>query len=257
METQTTMIDPWDLKADDSRVEDSLPTFVIFCEDEWSEYLYFKMLETNFIKVNVINKQKSMMDNVLNAITYCKDNSLLAEDEGGAYKLSNDGLYIWCVYDRDIEDDPTKHTKGNTEFDEAIKTAGTNGIRVAWSIDAFELWVLLHVQDVDPEDMKYANRDHYYDLLTDFFKKLPNPNEDLKKALAHASFSYKKDLKHKNNFKYIVAPVMGENIQIAIERAKHLYQHHNSKVHHHQRVPSTLVYLLVEELLAIGTPHGE
>ena len=246
------MTNPWDLKADDSRIEDSLPTFIIFCEDEWSEYLYFKMFETNNIKVNVINKQKSMMDNVLNAITYCKENNLLLPDENGLYMLDYEDLHVWCVYDRDLEDNNNLHLKGNTEFDESIATAGTKGIRVAWSIDAFELWVLLHFIDVDPTNPNNGNRDYYYELLTNIFKAWPDPNDDLNKALIHASFGYKKDLKQKNNFKDIVRPIMASNTQIAINRAKALDQYHVDKQYHHQKSPSTKVYLLVEELIAKG-----
>ena len=52
------MEEPWNLKEDDSRTADSLPTFVIFCEDEVSESTYLKYFETSLIKVNLIERQK-------------------------------------------------------------------------------------------------------------------------------------------------------------------------------------------------------
>jgi len=249
------MQDPWELKSDDQRVEDSLPTFVIFCEDEVSEYLYFKFFETNKIKINIIGNQKSMMDNVINAITYCKENNLLASNDEQD-KLSTDFLQVWCVYDRDFEDDVNKNRKGNTEFDESINTASNKGFKIAWSIDAFELWVLLHFEDIDNEQ-DYTKRTVYYDKLTDIFKTLPDPNVDLQKALVHASFGYKKDLKQKNNFRDIVRPLMVVNTHLAIERAKVLESQHADKAYHHQKAPCTLVYKLVQELLSIGQKELE
>ena len=40
------MSDPWELKKDDTRHSDTLPTFIIFCEDTVSEPIYFKFFET-------------------------------------------------------------------------------------------------------------------------------------------------------------------------------------------------------------------
>ena len=82
----TIMSNAWDLKADDNRTSDSLYTFVIFCEDEISEYHYFKWFETSLIKVNVIRKQKSMLTNIKKAITYCTENGILV-NKGNKYEL--------------------------------------------------------------------------------------------------------------------------------------------------------------------------
>ena len=49
---------PWEIKVDDTRELNNLYTFIIFCEDEVSEYIYFKWFETSLIKINIINKQK-------------------------------------------------------------------------------------------------------------------------------------------------------------------------------------------------------
>ena len=63
--------------------------------------------------------------------------------------LTEEKTRIWCVYDRDKEETPAKLSKGNISFDESIKTANSNGIKVAWSNDAFELWILLHFEEID------------------------------------------------------------------------------------------------------------
>lgn len=245
------MSNPWELKVDDSRKEDSLITFIIFCEDEVSEELYFKYFETEKIKVNVIKNQKSMMDNVINAITYCKENNLMVQGLNGLV-LENKDLQVWCVYDRDIENDTTKNARGNTEFDEAIETASSKGIQVAWSNDDFELWILLHFEDVNPADLRYQKRVHYYDLLTNMFKSIADPSEDLQKVLRHATFGYKKDMKHRNNFKDIIHPMIIPNTMLAIERAKQLEIKHAAVEYNHQKVPCTQIYKLVEALLDKG-----
>ena len=157
------MNEPWNLKTDSSRTVDSLPTFIIFCEDENSEPIYFKYFETELIKVNVIQDQKSKLDSIVNAVCHCQDNGLLDSAKPDS-TINNLETFVWCVYDRDKENNPSQIQKGNISFDEAIAVAETKGIQTAWSNDSFELWVLLHFKEVDLNE-KYCNRDLYYDEL--------------------------------------------------------------------------------------------
>lgn len=57
-----------------------------------------------------------------------------------ALKSRNRHTYsqVWVVIDKDLFND----------FDEAIKKAENEGLSVAWSNQSFELWYLLHFQDV-------------------------------------------------------------------------------------------------------------
>jgi hypothetical protein len=48
---------------------------------------------------------------------------------------------VWCVFDRD--------SNPAVQFNAAIDLAKRNGIRVAYSNQAFELWYLLHFQYLD------------------------------------------------------------------------------------------------------------
>jgi hypothetical protein len=242
---------PWELKTDDSRELDNLYTFIIFCEDEVSEYIYFKWFETSSIKINIINKQKSMMSNVLKALSYCEKNQFLIQEEG-KYILEADGIEVWCVYDRDIENNDELIQEKNIEFNLSISTAAQTGINVAWSNDAFELWILLHFKEIDPSDLDTIERKYYYDELTQIFKDLPDPNIDLQKTLVHASFNYKKDLKQKNNFKNIVRPIILPKTEIAIKRAKDLVEYHSDKENHSDKKPCTLVFKLIESIIEKG-----
>lgn len=247
------MSEPWNLRTEDLRQADSLPNFIIFCEDEVSEPIYFKYFETPTIKVNPIKNQKSKTDNVLKAICHCKDHGLM-ECKDGLFYLQGENTQVWCVFDRDIEDTAAKTQLGNTGFDESIKTAISNKFKVAWSNDSFELWILLHFEDVDLSNVNYKNRNTYYDRLTEIFKALPSPNEDLIKVLKYSNYSYKANLKSENNFRSIVRNEIVGKTNDAIKRAIVLEAHHNSsKIPDHEKSPCTLVHHLVEELLRLGS----
>ena len=59
-----------------------------------------------------------------------------------AIRLKNKNNYdrVWAVFDKD--DFPAK------DFNKAIEMAQNNGVEVAWSNEAFELWYLYHFQNV-------------------------------------------------------------------------------------------------------------
>lgn len=245
------MSNAWDLKVDDKRSADSLFTFVIFCEDEISEYYYFKWFESPLIKVNVIRRQKSMLANIKKAITYCSENGILAYN-GDAYKLEESGIELWCVFDRDIESNPLEIAEKDNEFNLSLSLAEKSDINVAWSNDAFELWILLHLMEINPSLEEAKRRTYYYHLLTEYFRNKSDPNPDLTKAIAHATFSYKRDLKSKNNFINIVRTEILPNTRIAIERSTALFEIHKSKVNHYEKKPCTSVHNLVISLLDKG-----
>lgn len=246
------MSNPWDIKTDDSRESDLRPVFIIFCEDEVSEPIYFESFRTSKIEVNAIRNQRSKIDNVVKAIDYCKQNSLMEVNDEELH-FNKEDIQIWCVFDRDIEDSDLEIRKQNILFDESVTIANTKGFNVAWSNDAFELWILLHFEDVDVTDEKYKNRKAYYDRLTEILKALPNPNSELVKALKHDSFYYKKDFKSANNFKQIIIPEIVGKTSTAIENAKRIEAHFADKnILNHKKAPCTLVHHLVEELIRLG-----
>jgi hypothetical protein len=244
------MSNPWDIKSDDSRSSDSLPVFIIFCEDEVSEPVYFKHFETDKFKINPIPNQKSMMTNVVNAISHCKDYGLI-ELIDGTPTIKEEKVEVWCVYDRDKEVAEKRIKEGDILFDEAIETARRNGINVAWSNDAFELWILLHFEDIDPTIIDTKFRIYYYDRLTDIFNNLNNPNEDLVKALAYSGFNYKQSLKSQTNFRNIVRPELLTNTSKAIKRAVSLEKNF-SLVEKSEAAPCTMVHHLVQKLIEVG-----
>lgn len=242
-------INPWDLRTDEKRSADCITTFIIFCEDSVSEKIYFSSFQTDKLKINAIGNQKSGLNNVLKAIVHCRQNELFGDNEC----INGDGLQVWCVFDRDYCNNPYTKDINDVGFDESLDMACKHNINVAWSNDCFELWVLLHYEDVNADTPILRNA--YYDRLTSIMKNDSNPNESLKKALVHSTFSYKKDLKQKNNFKDIILPVLQdkEKRTAAIQRAEYLEEHFSARsVSPHDKCPCTMVHKLVNELIALG-----
>jgi hypothetical protein len=131
--------------------------------------------------------------------------------------------------------------------------AKSKGFNVAWSNDAFELWILLHFEDIDLNNNQCNDRKMYYDRLTEIFKNIANPNDDLVKILKHETFNYKQDLKREKKFKSIVRNEIIGKTMVAVGKAKELEKIHNSSSKpNHEKAPFTTVHHLVEELIRLG-----
>jgi RloB-like protein len=114
--------------------------FLIVCEGEETEPNYFKCFRVpKDVKMYIkgIGKSPSQI------IEYAKQ-----------YSEDDEYDQIWCVFDRD-------DWKEN-EFNKALKDAKTQGFKVAYSNEAFELWYLLHFQYIDTA----IPRSEYKDKLT-------------------------------------------------------------------------------------------
>lgn len=245
-------MEPWKYKEDDDRTEDGLILFLLFCEDEVSEPVYFKFFETPKIKVNTIGKQRSKMEHVIKALTHCYEENYMETKEGEDC-LKPEFTQVWCIFDRDDSGIQAQQGAEATSFNESIIMAERRGLKVAWSNDAFELWVLLHFEDVD-----FQNGDHrrsfYYDRLTQIFKDMPDKSPELQKMLEYPKINYKDDFKREKHFRNVVRPCLIPLTERAIERAAALEQLNlaNPGKRYHERIPCTMVHMLVQELLAVG-----
>ena len=189
---------------DTNRKDKTRKRFFIVCEGEKTEPNYFKKFSVD------VDIQLSKGEG--------KDTKSLVEK---AIKLKN-GLKsdernrVWCVFDRD-KNDQNPHDAQN--FNAAITLAQTNGIKVAYSNDAFELWYLLHF--------------HYYNTAI----SRQDYQNRLTKLLGH---------KYEKNSKTIYEELKDKQ-QDAIKHAKRLLQEYEPSNPESDN-PSTTVHLLVEEL---------
>lgn len=143
-----------------------------------------------------------------------------------AITLKNKNNYdrVWAVFDKD--DFPPK------DFNEAITMGVNNGIEVAWSNEAFELWYLYHFQNVTTG----VSRKDYEEKIS---------------AAVNASTKYKSKKKYKyaknDPNSYEIMTTYG-SMDSALRYAKTKHLEYNDLRYANQN-PCTTVYQLVNQLL--------
>jgi hypothetical protein len=236
-------MEPWQIKTDDEREADSRSTFIIFCEDGAVEPAYFSLFKSEKLQISAFGGKNQHHAQVDYATEYFRKNDLLElNDEGIEILKIDEGAQVWCVFDRDKNENDGK----DTAFNDSIHNAGLKGIRTAWSNDDFELWVLLHFEKVNPEDSDYHHRKKYYSRLTEILKEIA-PEEPV---FQNSRFDYYDTMKSKKRFLEITYQYMKHKINDAIERAKELENYHSQSIKPpHLQCPCTKVHLLVQELM--------
>ncbi|SFD25127.1 RloB family protein [Clostridium uliginosum] len=126
---------------------------------------------------------------------------------------------VWVVFDKDE----------NIDFDEAIALAIKEDLHVAWSNECFELWLLLHFQDLKSA----IGRNDYYSKLTNHFKD-KNINNG----------KYDKNI-------YNIFDITSLYVDTAIKRSNSLLEDHRcDKIFSPNKMnPATKVQDLVAELI--------
>jgi len=134
-ERQSKKIHPGELKGLSMR-----QSFLIFCEGP-TEGGYFSSFK---IKTKVLRGG--------NALKIIEEAIIQKEKE--TKKVDQ----YWAVFDKD--ETPSK------DFDQAIKLALSKNIKVAWSNQAFELWIILHYQEL----FSSCDRRRYKEILCKYIK---------------------------------------------------------------------------------------
>jgi hypothetical protein len=172
---------------------------LIVCEGEKTEPLYFESfgIPISFVKVHGAG---------MNTISVVEEAIRLRAENPEKYEI------VWCVFDRD--------SFAAQRFNEAIDLAKRNGINVAYTNEAFELWYLLHFD--------YHNtgisRSQYEEKLTENLGRKYEKND----GTMYSELIDKQD--------------------IAIKYAKNLLKSHGKNHNPEKDNPSTTVHLLVELL---------
>jgi len=173
------------------------PLILIVCEGARTEPNYFKSFRVSTAIVKIAGMGSNTLSLVRQALALKKENSY---DQ------------VWVVFDRD------EHRLQN--FNEAFELAQKNGIQIAYSNQAFELWYLLHF--------------HYFNTAIsrqDYIMKL---NDLLR---------YKYQKNDRNMYDSLL-----DKQQTAIQNAKKLLLAHGIECKPAAADPSTTVFLLVEML---------
>lgn len=197
---------PWEKSAKLLRKENNrgLPKEVILivCEGTNTEPIYFKNYEREISSVNIEIRGtgRSTLSIVKRAIE-------LKEE---AIKNKDIIDQIWCVFDRD------DHSADS--FQSAFTLAKQHSIKIAYSIECFELWYILHFEFLNCA----ISRTQYNRKISKYIGQKYNKSLDL----------FNKLMPHQ---------------KIAIKNAKRLlkiYEHEDN----YKNNPSTTVFQLVKEL---------
>lgn len=244
--------EPWDLKPGDERVADSLNTFIIFCEDEHHEKLYFQSFEERVpnLKINAVPNLRAKKLNLIATIQIGVQKGLIGFENGNYCILDGVTEHLWCVYDRDMENpnwaDIPDHN--HLDFDTAIITAQGSGLKVAWSNDVFEMWLLLHFEPIPQGEILHRN--YIYDRLTHIFKYEVPHDAEMAELTANETFNYKSNMKRRERFINQVIPLLHPRTETAIANAALLEAAFGDAVPFHRRNPCTMVHHLVQEILS-------
>lgn len=194
--------------------EEKEKTFLIICEGENTEPEYFKSFPVKTAQIRSFGLGRSRTALIEYVIMIVKDDN-------------DKDTENWVVFDMDIKPDNVAVQK--VDYENAIQLAENENIKVAYSNDSFELWLLLHYQYFDNQ----WTRHQYYKRLSELW-----------------DCNYEKMGKQKVFCQQIYKRLQEDdrsNQSEAITRAKKLFED-QKELQVSEKNPATQVYLLVEEL---------
>lgn len=123
--------------------------YLIICEGEVTEPIYFESIAGTNVQVTAKGYGSSKTALVDRAVKHCTDNEVdVSKTE------------VWVVFNFDVKYDQISNQK--EDYNEAIRKARQLGFGVAYSNDCFELWLVLHLKDVQGE----FHRKQLYEYLS-------------------------------------------------------------------------------------------
>ena len=148
---------PWQKRTGDEKAYQSTKsvvrkTFLILCENVLMEPYYFRSFPVRTAQVKAFGVFDSKVELVSKAREYVKKESPDRDCE------------VWLVLNYEEQ---SKGTPVNPDdFNRAVEEAEKLGYKVAWSNPSFDLWLLLHFQDAQPN----LSPEDYSNLLGKYFK---------------------------------------------------------------------------------------
>lgn len=203
--------------------------FLIVCEDEATEPSYFKQFKSKFpeetLYIKTVGTGRDSKGVIEKAI-----------EEREAFKLKLEYYrkeidFVWAVFDKDDADENETKIK---RFNDAFEIAERENIQIAYSNEAFELWLLLHITSI--EENKPLPRYEIYAKLQSQIRKSAEKYND---------YIYDHEKPKENRIVEIINEIGNE--EQAIKKAGKLLDYHRNKKPIEAN-PSTKVHILVKEL---------
>jgi hypothetical protein len=199
---------------------------LIACEDQTTEPEYFKeykdLFEAIWPKKTLFLKPIGTGRNSLGVVQQAIEERSKLE--------TNDKTTIdqtWAVFDKDDLD----KSEGNIErFNEAFDLGKEKEVKIAYSNECFELWLLLYFEDIN--------------------KETAIPRAEIYSRLEKAIQKHQPEFVYEHGNSNVVKLVSKYgNKKNALQRAEELFNYHKQEKHQEiESNPNTLVYNLVREL---------
>jgi hypothetical protein len=191
-------------------------TFLIICEGKNTEPSYFEAFP--------VPSKSVIIERGCNTKNKLVDFAIKKSEEE-----ENREREVWCVFDYDIK--PNEAATQPNDFNSSIEKAEQAGLKVAWSNDAFELWFVLHYQELESN----VTREELNDILKDKWQleSFHNTGKTIEYCKGHYD-------RHNG--------INGANQSLAIRRAKRLHEDFGLDKNYAKHSPCTTVYKLVKEL---------
>lgn len=132
--------------------------FLIVCEDEATEPAYFQYFKDELPELPDETLYIECVGTGLDPFGVVQ--RAIHERNELARKSGREVDFVWAVFDKD---DADLNDARIARFEEAFALATTENINVALSNECFELWLLLHFEDVAPDNP--ISRKDLYDAL--------------------------------------------------------------------------------------------
>jgi len=201
--------------------------FLIVCEDAVTEPAYFRQFQQQIPEESIYLREIGTGRDPLGVVTRAITEREQLEDEA---KKEVD--VVWVVFDKD---DADLNNTRMANWNKALANAGANKIQIALSNEVFELWLLLHLRDINAATP--LSRNEVYQLL----------GEEINKHEPYHAYVY--DHATDGGAVIPVIAAIGDQDQ-ALTRAFALLRHHGNTPAIKAN-PSTRVCLLIKSLLEL------
>lgn len=128
-------------------------SFLILCEGEVTEPLYFKVIASTNIEAEALGFSASKCALVQKSEQYCQK-----------HQVNKSKTEVWVVFDFDVKYDQRENQ--NEDFNLAIQQARSLNFKVAYSNDCFELWLVLHMKLLEAQQTRFQ----YYEFLSQYLE---------------------------------------------------------------------------------------